>query len=406
VGPEHIRAAGPADAVDLVIPRLVVMPGDAGQAAGVIQVGAEAGLGMIARGGGTKLGWGNRPAAFDLVVDMGRMDAVLEHAWGDMTVTVQAGCSIARLQATLAEHGQRLALDPLWPERATVGGVLATGDGGPLRTRFGALRDQVIGVTVALADGTLAKSGGKVVKNVAGYDLPKLMTGALGTLGLIAEANFRLYPLPQATRDLRVDLADAALAGRALLALLDAPLAPAAIQVRAGSGARPQIDLRFEGHPTVLDAQERQLGLLLGAAAHAGEPGVWVARERLWQGQEPALVCKLSILPADFERLCALLDQVAGPLRLSWSLALSGPGVGWLRLEGANDEALLAALVRLRGDIAVQGGSLSAMGCPAGIKSRLDVWGEESDALALMRRVKERFDPSGALSRGRFVGGI
>jgi glycolate oxidase FAD binding subunit len=134
--------------------------------------------------------------------------------------------------------------------------------------------------------------------------------------------------------------------------------------------------------------------------------GAWGARERLWEGQEPALACKLSITPADLERLCALLGQVAGRLRIHWSLALSGPGVGWLRLEGANDEALLAALVRLRADIAALGGWLSAMGCPAGIKSRLDVWGEEGDALPLMRRVKERFDPHGALSRGRFVGGI
>src|SRR5713101_1270815 len=142
----------------------------------------------------TKLAWGNSPAHAGLILSTARMNEIIEHAWADLTVTVQAGCTIQRLQETLAQHGQRLALDPLWPEKATVGGVLSTNDSGALRLRFGALRDLIIGVTIALPDGTLASSGGKVVKNVAGYDLPKLVTGAFGTLGVITRAVFRLHP--------------------------------------------------------------------------------------------------------------------------------------------------------------------------------------------------------------------
>src|ERR1035441_10092832 len=155
VGAEHLRTSMLEDAVDDVLPQMFIEPG--------------------------------RPE---------------EVAGGDMTATVEAGCTFQQLQQTLAEHGQRLALDPLWPDQATIGGILATNESGPLRIRFGSLRDLVIGITLALPDGTLAKSGGKVVKNVAGYDLPKLATGSLGTLGIITQAIFRLHPVPRESRTL------------------------------------------------------------------------------------------------------------------------------------------------------------------------------------------------------------
>src|SRR5437016_5088162 len=158
------------------------------------------------------------------------MTEIIEHAWADLTVSVQAGCTIQRLQETLSQHGQRLALDPLWPEKATVGGVLSTNDSGALRLRFGALRDLIIGVTIALPDGTLASSGGKVVKNVAGYDLPKLVTGAFGTLGIITRAVFRLHPLPLNSRSFSVATANAEEAQQIILAIQDSKLAHVALQ--------------------------------------------------------------------------------------------------------------------------------------------------------------------------------
>src|SRR6266566_4361011 len=176
-GSGYARSATAADAVAGVQPKLVIEPGTESELAEILRLSNGAGLAVIPRGGGTKLGWGNSPARADLILSTARLAEVIEHAWADLTVTVEAGCTIQRLQETLAQHGQRLALDPLWPEKATIGGVLSTNDSGALRLRFGALRDLIIGVTIALPDGTLASSGGKVVKNVAGYDLPKLVAG-------------------------------------------------------------------------------------------------------------------------------------------------------------------------------------------------------------------------------------
>src|SRR5215472_18254992 len=204
LGHDHVRPASPADAISGIQPQLAIEPANEHQLADALRFANIAGLSAIPRGSGTKLGWGNPPSRADVVISTTRLNHVLEHAWADLTVTVEAGCMIQTLQETLAQHGQRLALDPLWPERATVGGILSTNDSGALRLRFGALRDLIIGVTIALPDGTLARSGGKVVKNVAGYDLPKLVTGALGTLGVITRAVFRLHPLPRNTRSFSI----------------------------------------------------------------------------------------------------------------------------------------------------------------------------------------------------------
>src|SRR6185369_5523401 len=178
------------------------------EAAEILRCANEDGASVIPRGGGTKSDWGNPPRRTDVMLSTANLNRVIEHAWADLTVTVEAGCTIAELQRTLAQHGQRLAVDPLWPERATIGGILSTNDSGALRLAFGALRDLIIGVTLALADGTIASSGGRVVKNVAGYDLPKLATGSLGTLGVITRAVFRLHPLPRNTRTLTIAVKD------------------------------------------------------------------------------------------------------------------------------------------------------------------------------------------------------
>ena len=198
VGPEHLRAAKPEDAVDSVQPDGVIAPGTAQEVAQVLRYCSSAGLGVIPRGGGSQLGLGNRPRKADFILSLERLDRVIEHAWGDMTVTVEAGCTIDKLQSVLREHGQQLGADPIYPKQATVGGVLATAESGTLRIRYGAIRDLVLGVEMALPDGSVIKAGGKVVKNVAGYDLTKLAIGSLGTLGIITRAVFRLHPVPVA----------------------------------------------------------------------------------------------------------------------------------------------------------------------------------------------------------------
>src|SRR5216110_2442771 len=230
LGTEHLRPATPADSVSGVQPQLIVEPAAEQQLAAALRLANEAGLAVIPRGGGTKLAWGNPLSRADLILSTVRLNKILEHAWADLTVTVEAGCSIQTLQETLAQHGQRLALDPLWPEKATVGGVLSTNDSGALRLRFGALRDLIIGVTIALADGTLARSGGKVVKNVAGYDLPKLITGAFGTLGVITRAVFRLHPLPLNSHFFSISTVNAEETQKLVLAVQDSKLAHAFLQ--------------------------------------------------------------------------------------------------------------------------------------------------------------------------------
>src|ERR1700674_470097 len=253
VGNEYVREETAADAVAGAQPNLVIEPGTERELAEILRLSNEAGLAVIPRGGGTKLGWGNSPARADLILSTARMTEIIEHAWADLTVTVEAGCTIQRLQETLGQHGQRLALDALWPEKATVGGVLSTNDSGALRLRFGALRDLIIGVTIALPDGTLASSGGKVVKNVAGYDLPKLVTGAFGTLGVITRAVFRLHPLPRAAKTFSFTAENFPAMQRALDAVQNSKLAHTGIQVRAAGVAPPGVDVLLEGTEAGLD---------------------------------------------------------------------------------------------------------------------------------------------------------
>src|SRR5437762_7956527 len=259
LGTEHLRPATPADSVSGVQPQLIVEPAAEQQLAAALRLANEAGLAVIPRGGGTKLAWGNPLSRADLILSTVRLNKILEHAWADLTVTVEAGCSIQTLQETLAQHGQRLALDPLWPEKATVGGILSTNDSGALRLRFGALRDLIIGVTIALPDGTLASSGGKVVKNVAGYDLPKLVTGAFGTLGVITRAVFRLHPLPLNSRSFSVSTANAEETQKLVLAVQDSKLAHAFLQSHFSDEKPPASDILFEGTEAGLAAQETQL---------------------------------------------------------------------------------------------------------------------------------------------------
>ncbi len=409
VGAEHMRAAVLEDAVDDVLPLMVIEPGNPEEVARALKIATGAGLQVIPRGGATKMDWGNAPRSGDLMLSTRRLNRIVEHAWGDMTATVGAGCTFQQLQQTLAEHGQRLALEPLWPEQATIGGILATNDSGPLRIRFGGLRDLIIGITLALPDGTHAKSGGKVVKNVAGYDLPKLATGSLGTLGIITQAIFRLHPVPRETRTLTFSNSDSGSMNALVLAIQDCNMVPTGVQVRAGSSSTPEVDLRFEGTTAGCEAQiEQTLRIASGARRFESPAEVWNARSTLWSGAEPSVVCKFSLLPADLGTFLDLIRKASEPLHLPWRLVAQAVGVGYLRIEGEGTDtgALLSVLQDLRKKLETRGGSLVILRGPLEIKSKTDVWGSAGDALALMRSIKAQFDPTGVLNPGRFIGGI
>src|SRR5205807_1135495 len=305
VGNENVHAATAADAVAGAQPKLVIEPGAERELAEILRLSNEAGLAVIPRGGGTKLGWGNSPARADLILSTARMTEIIEHAWADLTVSVQAGCTIQRLQETLSQHGQRLALDPLWPEKATVGGILSTNDSGALRLRFGALRDLIIGVTIALADGTLARSGGKVVKNVAGYDLPKLITGAFGTLGVITGAVFRLHPLPRRTRSFSIPAVNPDEVQRLILCIQDSKLAHVAIQTHSSAETPLSIDILFEGAEAGLDGQAIHLRTLCHSQQISEVSfSIWSARQDHWShsNREDTNIDKISAHPPDLPR--------------------------------------------------------------------------------------------------------
>ncbi len=404
---DQMRFASPSDTVSGVQPQLILEPATEQQLAASLRLSNEARLAVLPRGGATKLAWGNPPSRADLILSTGRLNRVLEHAWADLTVTVEAGCTIQTLQETLAQHGQRLALDPLWPEKSTVGGVLSTNDSGALRLRFGSLRDLIIGVTIALPDGTLASSGGKVVKNVAGYDLPKLVTGAFGTLGVITRAVFRLHPLPHHARSITISTPNPEETQKLVLAIQDSKLAQTALQSHFSGDAPPTFDILFEGTEAGLDAQAAQLrSLCRSAQISEASPAVWLARQELWSFQDPAetAIAKISTLPADLAGTIELFRRASDSFPVRWKSLIYATGLGWLRLQ-APVESLQRALTSLRADLEKMHGSLVLLHRPAKFPA-FDAWGITGDSLPLMKAVKHQLDPANTLNPGRFLPGI
>jgi glycolate oxidase FAD binding subunit len=403
VGSDFCKSADQTCAIDGAIPSRIVSPGTEEEISEILKWAVAADVRMSVRGGGTKLSWGNIPQAVGLVLSMERISGEVEHSWEDMTFTVKAGTTISALQNQLGAHRQRLALDPLWPLRSTVGGVVATNDGGALRIRFGSVRDLILGVTIVLPNGTLARSGGKVVKNVAGYDLPKLLTGSFGTLGVITEATFRAHPLPQATRTLSFRFADVAAANSFILAMADSSLVPTGLQLRWTKGSEPGINVRFEGVKAGIDAQAERAIELSNQARNIGEADdVWCSREALWQGESFAMVGKFSVLPT---AIASAVELIRDQFR-SCRVVVQSTGIGLFRGECDSLEHLSQSLTSLRNRMQAISGTLAVLDIPHELKRQIDVFGPVNDAHKLMQRIKKQFDPSGTLNSGRFVGGI
>ncbi len=394
VGEEHTHLSGQT---------ISAYPANASEIAEVLRFADSAGLAVTPTGGGTKLGWGNSAAA-PILLGLGRMAALREHSWHDMTCTVEAGCAWNVMQAQLALHGQMVAVDPLWPDRATAGGIVSTNDGGALRLRYGSLRDLILGMTVVLAEGSITKSGGKVVKNCAGYDLPKLMTGGFGTLAVIASVNFRLHPLEKHARAWTATAPDPAELRAPLHALLDSQMIPCSAQLRMG----PQecaLDVRVAAVPECLREHEVRLQQIFAPVALAEpDPSVWRARESLF-AQPGALVLKVTLLPADLCSIAAELRQQAAKDQIELAIVAQAFGLMTVALTAPPDAAFLF-VERLRARLRPSGGSVVALQVPDSLRGRLEVWDCQSNALPLMREIKRRFDPNRILNPGRFVGGI
>lgn len=375
----------------------VIRPADLKELAAVLADANSRGLAVRPQGGGTKQDWGNEPTRSGVTLSTARINQVVEHAWADLTVTVEAGCTVAALQRVLAARGQRLAVDPLWPEQATIGGVLSTNDTGALRLSFGGLRDLILGVTLVLPDGTIAQSGGKVVKNVAGYDLPKLVTGALGTLGVITRATFRLYPLPMISKTLTFEFPDLGTTQRFVIAVQGAKLAHTALQLRvSGVDGKVHADVLLEGTEAGIAAQERVICGIACTSPRDASPDCWGARQALWRSS--VAVAKFSVLPTDLAATIAELQAVNAPC----SVVAQATGLGTVAFDGPAAE-LASHVKNIRASIERTGGSLAVFRKPA---SDMETWGSAGDALPLMRALKNQFDPKHTLNPGRFVGGI
>lgn len=413
----HVSGATDADAVLGVRPRWVASPGSTQEVSALMRAATTHDLAVVVRGCGTKLAWGTAPERVDVVLDTRRLDSLVEHAAGDLIVVTGAGRPLDRLQEDVGGSDQRLGVDPA--RRGTVGGAVATGSSGPLRLRHGAVRDLVIGMTLVRPDGVVAHSGGKVVKNVAGYDLGKLLTGSFGTLGVVTEVAFRLHPVPAGRRWVVTGVDSVADAQAAVQALVHSQLMVAAVELDWTQG-RGQVVALIEGHADSAAGCADQACELLGhEAAQGQEPPSW------W-GAEPEATVALVKVTHEIARLPGLLDALDRAGRASGlRVALRGSpavGVGLVGLSsdtgstgadgregGAAPEEAGEAVVRftesLRADTGTFGGSVVVLEAPDGVRERVDPWGPVS-GIDLMRAVKDQFDPGRLLAPGRFVGGI
>jgi len=367
-------------------------PASVAEAARVMEQLAREGRRVGFVGGGTELELGALPERIDAVVRTRGLRRIVEYQPADMVMVVEAGVTLAEMQAAAREHRQRLALDPPWPDRATIGGIVATGAFGPRRARYGAVRDLIIGVQLVRADGTVARGGGKVVKNVAGFDLPKLACGSLGTLGLIAGATFRLHPLPEISQTVVVSgLSPAevvAMVSRVRAAQLE-PVAAAALRRPSGY----DLALCFEGFGKGV---EQQIGNLrqLAPAARATEDA-WARHDEARTGGP--LRIKLAALPSQLPEV----DRLVAPLglRFAWYATL---GLGFA--SGASVEHAAGLIADARAELARRGGSLVVQAALSTL--RVDPWGPPPPAFPLFERLKQNFDPDRRLNPGRFVGGL
>jgi len=420
-GREHVlrdASARAPYAVDGVVPGVVIRPESAEQVSRVLALCAAERLALVPRGAGTSQGLGNPPRRLDLVLELSRLRAVREYVPEDMVATVEAGVTLDVLAAHLAPHRQMLALDPPGGGARSVGGVLATHASGPLRFRYGTGRDLLLGARFVQADGTLTWGGAKVVKSVTGYDVPKLLVGSLGTLGVLVEATVRLHPVPPASRSWQLGFPSPDAAAGFLAALLDSPIQPdratlldATALRRLGLNVDPlAVLLSISSVAEAVDAQGQALERL--AAGHRGRSAPLA--ESVWPGLGLAVSEPILLRAAgEPRRLLHWTSQAHAAARLAGVelaiLAQPGHGVLHASVASGQDPARIGRdlVLPLRRALGAEGGSLVIERGPVELKSQCEVWGDISpEILAITRRIKREFDPYGLLSPGRFVGGL
>jgi glycolate oxidase FAD binding subunit len=417
-GKVAVSAAGPSDAIRGVQPRIVARPTTTEEVSTVLAAAHAEGLAVVPRGSATTLAWGPPPERADVILDTTAIAGVVDHVAGDLVVVVRGGTRLADLQAGLATADQRLTLDGYEHAPATIGGLVAHGLSGPSRLGYGTLRDQLVGATFVRADGVIAHTGGRVVKNVAGYDLGKLLHGSWGTLGVLTEATFRLHPIPQAQRWITLaGLSPDGVGGRAQR-VVRSQLVPAALELERPAGGPATLSVQIDGRRATVAARAEEFADLLHAdhdrTTVSEEPPPWFgwrppARLETRRAQKSVgALLRVTTEVASLAELLSSLDQAseaAGvPVHVRGS---AGSGSFLVAVpEGGPEIATLVELVAgLRRAATACGGTAVLLDGPTDLLVRADAWGP-IPALDLMRRVKAKFDPDRLLSPGRFVGGI
>ncbi len=418
-------------AIGRFIPAAVARPVDAGGVADVLAWAHRVGMAVYPSGGRTLLQMGNAPARPGIALDLTGLNRLVDFQPADLTVSVEAGMTIATLDETLAQDGKHVPISAPQADRATVGGTLATGVSGPLRAAYGLPRDWLIGINVVGPDGTPTKAGGKVVKNVTGYDLNRLYTGSLGTLAVITEATFKLAPAPGDWAVVVAAFSNAVAAARAGQDLQSQYYAPLGLQLLTGKAASHLVST-FAGDGSKVVAIAVVGGRAASVNRRVGDTtALWggVADEvKTVRGQEAVnLVENLTDLPADPTYPATMCVRVnAPPSALDDLLAFSGRGlvggappaivadVGfgggrlmwWEDWGGVDPVEAAGALGEIQSTAAALGGDAVLECCPPAVKEYIDAWGGQRSGMAIMRRIKEQFDPENVLNPGRFVGGL
>ena len=414
-------------AIDSIGPQAVVLPASTHEIQEILGYAADNELSVIPAGSGTKLGIGVPPEEVDLILSTSRLDQILEYEPADLTVTVEAGIQLASLQAKLAEHGQYFSLDPPYADRCTIGGITATNASGPSRLRFGSARDLVLGMRVVQSNGTVVKSGGKVVKNVAGYDLNKLYLGSFGTLGVITEISLKLQPLPEIERNILLTFADIGEAVNGASEISGSQLLPTFLNLFVNGAPltdspEPCLLMGLDGHPETV---EWQIDSVKAIAQQNGAIGVGV-----YEGQRqlelrgsmctfpenesvtPIVICRANLRRTDVgDFLNAVLEMNDSSSWRVRAMGLMGNGVVYVTCSDFPDgdvpvQEVADAIANLRDAAANVSGNLIVESAPTALKRQIDVWGPVGGSFELMKAIKAKFDPIGLLNVGRFVGGI
>lgn len=427
VGEKNIILEEETFTIDNVLPKVVISPTNIEEVSEIMKLASKHSLNVVPWGSGTKSALGNKPDGIDIVLSTKKLDRIIEHGASDLVATTECGISLKEFQSILKKENQFLALDPPHvKENATIGGIIATNDSGPERLRYGTVREFLIGITVVKADGTIFKGGSKVVKNVAGYDLPKLYVGSLGTLGIIVEATFRLYPVPEYSETYIASFPELEDCQETVLSLLNSDLVLTSLEIlnpELSSFIAKRHDLTLDnksyslivGIKNVEQAVKDQISTVKSISEKNNGKGLVLSglvEDKFWDDirdfpqkliKTGLVVCKTSVLVTQIPKVLNHLEQLENKNGVKiYTSTRAGNGIFLLTIKG-KAVSVKNTLVELRNFLSSIGGSLILQKAPYEIKKGFDVWGDMGSGLGIMKRIKANFDPDNILNPGRFI---